>query len=100
MCCFPQRKNVERRRDRGGTPVPEKRRTPGVSAMLSKKGANLTPNPFSSLGRGEPEGADAARRHGWMGRAGLMGQIVRRDAWRSVRRVVTRMARTGGLALV
>lgn len=35
-----------------------------------------------------------------MGRAGLMRQSVRRDAWRSVRRVLTRMARTGGLALV
>lgn len=35
-----------------------------------------------------------------MGRAGLMGQIARRDAWRFARRVLTRVARTGGLALV
>lgn len=35
-----------------------------------------------------------------MGRAGLMRQSVRRDTWRSVRRVLTRVARTGGLALV
>lgn len=33
-------------------------------------------------------------------RAGLMGQIARREGWRSARRVVTRVARTGALALV